>query len=183
LAGGGAYTDTFGRISANSLGMKNQEHHFHFGQATFMPRRRNHKYAYLMNQKKLIEKHFSFLKCQISNKVLRCTGWIQPEGSSRSYKVLIEYVLGKEPKTTILEPDIEPSIHIHMYKDRSLCLSYPSDLRWTERSNVAELTIPWIAEWLVYYELYLVNGNKWEGPQSPVHLTEATRNVNTDEDL
>lgn len=69
-----------------------------------------------------------------------------------------------------------------MYKDRSICLSYPPDIIWHERSRVAELTVPWLAEWLVYYEIYLLNGNIWEGPQSPSHLTEETMNVNADID-
>lgn len=95
---------------------------------------------------------------------------------------MIEYVLGHEPKTTILCPDIQPNKHIHMYKDHSLCLSYPSDLKWTENSNVGDLTIPWLAEWIIFYEIYLLNGGIWEGPQSPAHLTEATKNVNIDLD-
>ncbi len=29
----------------------------------------------------------------------------------------------------------------------------------------------------MYYELYLVNGGKWEGPESPVHIIEDDKNV------
>lgn len=147
-----------------------------------IPKRRNHKYAYLKYQKQLVEKNFSFLSCKIVKNVLHCTGWLQPPNCNNQYKVLIEYVLGYEPKTTVLLPDIEPSKHIHMYKDKSLCLSFPPDLKWTEQSRVADLTVPWLAEWIVFYELYLVNGNVWEGPQSPVHLTDATININEDRD-
>ncbi len=147
-----------------------------------IPKRRSHKYGFLTYQMQLLQRHFAFLTCRIERNVLRCTGWFQPEGCVNRYKILIEYVLGNEPKTSILSPDIVPSKHIHMYRDRSLCLSYPPDLKWTERSRMAELTIPWLAEWTIYYELYLVNGNKWEGPQSPEHLTDATRNINMDID-
>ncbi|WP_157280327.1 hypothetical protein [Pedobacter borealis] len=129
-----------------------------------------------------MENKFSFMKCSIVNNVLKCVGWMSPPDCANRYKVLIEYVLGKEPKTTILYPKIEPSKHIHMYKDHSLCLSYPFDLKWTENSTVADLTPPWLAEWIIYYEIYMLNGNIWEGPESPAHLTEATKNINVDSD-
>jgi hypothetical protein len=32
--------------------------------------------------------------------------------------------------------------------------------------NLHQKIIPWIAEWLVYYELYLICG-KWLGPEAP----------------
>jgi hypothetical protein len=147
-----------------------------------IPKRRNHKFSFLSYQKYLVETHYSFLNCVINKNVLKCTGWIQPPDCTNRYKVLIEYVLGHEPKTSILFPEVEPSKHIHMYKDRSLCLSYPPDLKWTEKSRMAELTIPWLAEWIVYYEIYLINGNIWEGPQSPAHFNENTKNINQDID-
>jgi hypothetical protein len=147
-----------------------------------IPKRRNHKYAFLSFQQHLVETDFSFLTCFIERNVLKCSGWLQPPDCTYRYKVLIEYVLGKEPKTTIMYPDIQPLKHIHMYKDKSLCLSFPPDLKWTENSRMAELTIPWLVEWIVFYEIYLINGNVWEGSQSPAHLTEQTLNINIDND-
>ena len=70
-----------------------------------------------------------------------------------------------------------------MYRDKSLCLCYAKDMKWNERTDVYAYTVPWVAEWLVYYELYLINGHQWEGPESPDHLTEATINVNNDDDV
>jgi len=32
--------------------------------------------------------------------------------------------------------------------------------------NIHEKIIPWIAEWLVFYELYRICG-KWLGPEAP----------------
>ncbi|GAB3920242.1 hypothetical protein GCM10028827_01640 [Mucilaginibacter myungsuensis] len=147
-----------------------------------IPKRRNHKYAFLTYQQRLVESKFSFLKCHIGRNVLKCVGWLQPPDCTHRYKVLIEYVLGYEPKTTVLFPNVKPSKHIHMYKDKSLCLSFPPDLKWTQNSRMAELTIPWLVEWIIFYEIYLINGNIWEGPESPVHLTEATRNINIDDE-
>ena len=135
------------------------------------------KFALLIIQKKLIEENFSFLKCNIRNRVLICTGSIQPEGCGR-YNIKIEYVAGLEPKSTILSHEIEPSKEIHMYNDRSICLYYPPDMAWNEKTHVYKYTIPWISEWIVFYELYLVNGNIWEGRESPAHIKESDKNIN-----
>lgn len=129
----------------------------------------------------MIEKYFEYLSCKIDHKnVLTCIGWLQPDGAKEKYKVKIESVAGQEPKTTILYPVIEPSVHIHMYDDHSLCLSYKLDMHWTSKINIHQYTIPWISEWIVFYELYLVNGNIWEGRESPFHLKESDKNVNSD---
>ena len=178
ISGGTAFTNSYGHISTQ--GVKNSEHRFHFGTSIKIPRRRDYKYGYLQYQKTLIEQHYSFLKCRIENNVLICVGWLQPAGCKEAYKVKIEQVVGKEPKTTILYPEIKPSKRIHMYPDHSLCLHYPPDMKWTETTRVYEYSIPWLSEWIIYYELYLLNGNRWEGKESPEHLTEATLNVNKD---
>ncbi len=47
-----------------------------------------------------------------------------------------------------------------------------------ERIRINEYTVPWICEWIIYYEIYLINGNIWEGPESPVHFTESEKNIN-----
>jgi hypothetical protein len=132
----------------------------------------------LLYQKKLIEQHYQFMRCRIENNVLVCRGVIASPDYKNEYKVEIKCVYGCEPYTQILEPaDIVPSINIHMYPDHSLCLHYPPDMRWSARTPISDYTIPWLVEWIVYYELYLVNGGKWEGPESPVHFTSADMNV------
>ncbi|AZI26465.1 nucleotidyltransferase [Pedobacter sp. G11] len=175
-----AFTTSSGSITPVTGAVKNAAHSFHFGTGIHIPRSGSYKYAYLTHQKKLIESHFDFLKCSVENRVLKCTGYVKPDGCNQAYKVLIEHVVGKEPKTTILEPSIAPSAKIHMYADRSLCLSYPKDTKWTEKTKIYENTIPWLIEWILFYELYLVNGNIWEGPESPEHLTPASMNYNED---
>lgn len=116
------------------------------------------------------------------NNVLTCTGWVQPDGCNTRYKVKIECVAGCEPKTTVLYPKIEPSIKIHMYKDHSLCLHYTPDMPWSERTAIYKYTIPWLCEWFIFYELFLVNGNKWLGRESPIHMVEEDKNINKDFD-
>jgi hypothetical protein len=109
-------------------------------------------------------------------------GWVQPDGCNNRYKVKIECVAGCEPKTTVLYPKIDPRIKIHMYQDHSLCLHYPPDMPWSEKIAIYKHTIPWLCEWFIFYELFLVNGNKWLGRESPVHIVEEDKNINKDFD-
>lgn len=180
ISSGGAFTNKLGHIVSSNDGVKNHEHRFHFSNPIKIPRRKDYKFAYLQSQKLLIEKHYSFLKCRIEKNVLICIGWLQPAGCKEAYKIKIEHVVGKEPKTTILYPEIQPLRTIHMYPDHSLCLHYSPDMKWTESTKVYQYTIPWITEWIIFYELYLINGSKWEGKESPEHLTMATINQNED---
>ena len=135
----------------------------------------------LLYQKKLIEQHYEFLECRIQKNVLICTGVIRHKDYRNVYEVEIRCVYGSEPYTKILKPlDIIPSNKIHMYADHSLCLHYPPDMKWSARIKIFEYTIPWLIEWVVYYEQYLINGGKWEGPESPVHFTERDKNMQED---
>lgn len=131
----------------------------------------------LLHQKRLMEAHYSFLKCRMEGKVLVCRGSIESPDFSQLYVVEIRCVCGYEPSTKIVSPgDIVPSKEIHMYDDHTLCLHYPPDMKWSERTNIYQYTIPWLIEWILYYEIYLKNGGFWEGPESPTHITEYDKN-------
>lgn len=147
-----------------------------------IPGSKYNKYALLLYQKKLIENNYDFLKCRIIDKILVCRGVLELNGCSDSYRIKIEYVAGYEPKTTIVSPIIEPKKEIHMYNDHSICLYYPPDMRWNEKIPIYKYTIPWISEWIIFYELYLINGNIWEGKESPVHIREKDKNINRNVD-
>jgi hypothetical protein len=140
--------------------------------------------AMLQYQKKLIEEHYEFLNCRIEKNVLICRGTIISPNFSQPYSVEIRCVCGYEPSTKILAPaDIMPNKDIHMYDDHTLCLHYPPDMKWTERTSIYRYTIPWLIEWITYYEIYLINGRVWEGPESPTHITEFDKNRTEDIDL
>jgi hypothetical protein len=149
----------------------------------FKGKKINNRYAVLTKQKLLIKQHYDFLQCEIDwrKNVLVCTGFLRIPNCSSKYKIQIEYVAGNEPKSTILFPDIEPGKEIHMYNDHSLCLHYPPDMAWNEKVDIYAYTIPWITEWIIYYELYKVNGNIWEGKESPVHIVESDKNINKEQ--
>lgn len=137
------------------------------------------KYAVLNYHKKLLQDHYDFLKCSIEKNRLTCYGTLRPFGCELDYRIKVEYVAGHEPKTTILKPQIEPDKHIHMYGDHSICLHYPPDMKWDIKTKLYLYTIPWISEWIIFYEIYKVKG-KWLGKESPTHISERDKNINRD---
>lgn len=126
---------------------------------------------------------YPFLKCKFDGNVLVITGTIQKTDYKNVYQIEIRCVAGMEPCSKILEPaDIMPSKEIHMYDNHTLCLHYPPDMKWSGRTPIYQYTIPWVLEWIHYYEIYLINGNTWEGPESPVHFTNEDQNSSEETD-
>jgi hypothetical protein len=123
-------------------------------------------------QKALIEKFFPCFQCHYEkHERLECIGRIIPSLHCPVYEILIRYHYGRIPSVSITDPVITPSPRFHMYSDRSLCLYFPDDGRWKISDDVHKKIIPWVAEWLVFYELFLLTG-QWLGPEAP-HETPA----------
>ena len=123
-------------------------------------------YRHFVVQKLLIEKHFPIFTCCLKKGVLRCEGLIQPSDGCDTHGVQIEYKRDSVPSVRVLSPFIKPTTKIHMFRDGSLCLYYPPEDPWRRGDNLHEKIVPWTAEWLVYYELFLIHG-KWLGPEAP----------------
>lgn len=153
--------------------IKNKPHRFYGGHSTsyFFPKQKfNNKFPFALYQKSAIERRYNFIKCRISNGKLICMGDLQPDGCDK-YSIRIEFQAGFEPKVFITSHDIKPSNEIHIYKEGHLCLFYPGDLKWKNNLKVAEYIIPWVAEWIVFYELWLMTG-EWMGAEAPHSIIE-----------
>jgi len=130
-----------------------------------------------------MEKYFDFIQYSFDGNVLVCRGKVEDTLYKYKYEFEIRCVAGASPYCKIIEPaDIIPSVDIHMYDDHSVCLFFPPDLKWNGMTPLYKLTIPWLFEWIHFYELYLVNGFKWEGRESPFHITEADKDICEDRD-
>lgn len=117
-------------------------------------------------QKALVEKNFPCFGCCIKRRRIECIGEITPSAGCATYRILIRYDEGGIPKVWIQDPPIPRNPKIHMYPDSSLCLYWPDEDRWKSSDDIHKKIIPWVAEWLVFYELFLVTG-KWLGPEAP----------------
>lgn len=112
-----------------------------------------------------IQYDYSSFRCEVqSNSTLIIIGNIQPTPLSSNYTVKIIYKMGSRPNIFILSPDIESSEGKipHTYKDNELCLFYPRYKEWTKYDYIADKIIPWISEWIYFYEIWSVTGD-WRG--------------------
>lgn len=124
-------------------------------------------YRRCVAQKRGVERHFDCFRCQILQcDRLVCRGTITPDPSCATYEVQIEYSPLAEPTIRILSPELEKSPKIHRYRDGSLCLYFPPDDSWKTNDLIYKKLIPWTAEWLLYYEIFLLTG-EWQGPEAP----------------
>lgn len=97
---------------------------------------------------------------------LVCAGELQPSPINRVYKVRI--VLGRvgTPRAYVDEPPLrrresdEPIPHV--YAGPRPCLYLPGVGEWRPDRLIADTIVPWLALWLVYYEIWHTTG-KWLG--------------------
>lgn len=126
-------------------------------------------YSLLVAQKKRIERLYSCFTVEITGFTsyeLICKGELQPIESVNKYKIEIKMRPNRKPVVRIISPTITPNPKIHTYSDGSLCLYYPVDMPWKANTYVADYTIPWIVEWILYYEIFQIT-KKWEGKEAP----------------
>jgi hypothetical protein len=95
------------------------------------------------------------------------TGELQPTPLSRSYRVQIAYGPRGQPKVRVLEElaTYEGRSLPHVYSDGTLCLHEWHE--WTATMSIADTIVPWTAEWLVHYEIWLVTGEWYGGGDWP----------------
>ncbi len=119
----------------------------------------------------LMRQYFPSFKCRLKRETVIWHGPLQPTESSTCYRIRITYARGSYPKVRIIQPGIRPDAP-HRYSDRSLCLFYPEEETDLLRQGIAKTIVPWAAEWLLYYEAWLVTG-VWYGPEAPHPVVKA----------
>ena len=113
------------------------------------------------------------LTCEIRNGTLVCDGPVQPTPASRTYTIRLEYRVGRRPRIWIINPSLErrrnapgqPIPHTYNSAQRGRerpCLFFPSADGWRSDQSLAATVIPWLYEWLVFYELWHITG-EWLG--------------------
>ena len=96
---------------------------------------------------------------------------ISPSAASRVYECELRVKPGKDqPEMIVLSPDLRdlsgdkrpPHTYLYSGKGVKLCLWRPKYGEWNPSMKLSETYIPWTAEWLLYFEHWLVAG-EWEG--------------------
>ena len=123
--------------------------------------------SFLLIEKLLVEKHFNWIGLIIDNqsKSLIGKGTLNVEG--KDYEVLLSYSPNNKyryDRIYINDKSIEFNNEIHLYGDKSLCLYHPIFDKL--KLNIIPLykMIPWITEWIVFYEQWKKYG-VWLGDE------------------
>ena len=101
----------------------------------------------------------------VSRSRLTWTGILRPTPLSDEYSISLTYKLTDKP--VVMVPDRLPlwrgrSRPPHLHADGSLCLYYPPAREWRRDMLLGDSLLPWPAEWLLHYEIWLATG-KWMG--------------------
>lgn len=105
--------------------------------------------------------------CRVTGKFsLEWKCWIRPDPDCDRYQIQLTYELGADPRVRVLSPQLRyadgEEKYPHMYDQKYLCLHFPKNKEWTPRMPIAKTIVPWISDWLFYYESWLVTG-EWLG--------------------
>jgi hypothetical protein len=101
---------------------------------------------------------------------LEWRGQLKPSAFSETYLIGMAYRIGSRPSVVVLEPELvvpEVRSDIHMFRDNTLCLYFKDE--FTKDMLLAKTIVPWTAEWLIHYELWLATG-EWMG--GGIHLSQ-----------
>lgn len=88
------------------------------------------------------------------------------------------YVVLRKPQLHPRECETFQEIpHLLFWTERpelsGLCLFDPNGEEWSNKRLIADTTIPWAAEWLMYYELWHIDGVWRGGGVGPENIAEA----------
>jgi hypothetical protein len=106
-------------------------------------------------------------RCKVQNGRLSCSGTVQPFPFTEKYAVRISYRIGESPKVYVDKPALQrrkaTEAIPHTYPGDRPCLFFPpDDSEWSSRKIIAQTIVPWLTEWLFYYEAWLSTGT-WQG--------------------
>ncbi|KAA0093639.1 hypothetical protein CIW49_26690 [Mycolicibacterium sp. P1-18] len=114
---------------------------------------------------------------RINRGQLDCVVPIQPGVGSETYSARIQYRHWKPPRVHVVEPTL--ALHPgetglpHVYPGDRLCLYYPGE--WQHTMLLSRTILPWTAEWLLHYEIWLATGEWTGGGYHPARPTPTKR--------
>jgi hypothetical protein len=92
------------------------------------------------------------------------TGTITPTPLSTAYTIEITYRRRHYPQVWVRQPELavkkEDYKLVHIYREGCLCLHAEDE--WRPWMTISSTFVPWTAEWLVYFEVWLATG-LWQG--------------------
>jgi hypothetical protein len=87
------------------------------------------------------------------------------QSATSANRIDIVYPDGGRPTVSVVDPVLQPHPDSpwlpHVYEGNRLCLNLPAE--WTANDLLGDTVLPWTAEWLMYYELWLATDSTWLG--------------------
>lgn len=122
---------------------------------------------------------FPQMKFSIRRNAGSWTGSWLPSPLSDSYQLRIVYQFPFRPKIQILSPRLELASgktklpHVYADGQMDICVHRPEE--WSKHRYIADTIMPWISQWLRFYEYWKQTGS-WEGkgthPDSSSHQSQ-----------
>jgi hypothetical protein len=109
---------------------------------------------------------FRQLRFRVNRNTAIWTGRWVPSVLSDTYQLRISYQFPRRPKIEVLSPQLRLAAGKtqlpHAYKDGQLdiCVHRPEE--WNKTLYIADTIMPWISQWLRFYEYWEQTGC-WEG--------------------
>jgi len=108
----------------------------------------------------------------VKSQTLRRLVWendIIPTPNSTTYRIRIDYTINQKPNVYVIDPSVlarpegkDKLKHVYDTEKQQLCLYYAPFGEWDSTMFLAHKIVPWAAEWLLFYELWLITG-EWLG--------------------
>jgi hypothetical protein len=119
----------------------------------------------LVVQQMHLKKQFPDARSRVNRNELLWIQDITPSPLSETYQVEIRHSLERSPRVVVLRPKLiapEDRSLPHVYRGERLCLYYPGFGEWDSTMQIERTIVPWAAEWLLHYEIWLITG-EWCG--------------------
>lgn len=121
-------------------------------------------YFFLANERRMLLHYYDFITCHYrypkGKRTLICNGYYDQLGVRYEYEIQYD---GTIPSVYITNPVIPYSFDCHMFSDGKLCLYYSPEEPWGHDKHLYSHIVPWVHEWILYYEIYKLSG-QWEHP-------------------
>jgi hypothetical protein len=107
--------------------------------------------------------YFPDSQATVRRSCLTWRGRITPSPLSRTYLLRVDYKLNERPDVEVVEPALESRDGTkppHLFPGDKLCLCLNGE--WNGTMLLATTLLPWAAEWLLHYEIWLATG-EWCG--------------------
>lgn len=127
------------------------------------------KYITLVKQEIALRQHFPDATIKrVADASLTWEYTLRPTAISDEYRVRLVYTSVRGVEVFVLSPKLRLAAgktklpHVYSTERQKLCLYYPDGKEWNKGKYLCQTVVPWISEWLYFYELWVASGD-WYG--------------------